>query len=362
MLRWDFVGPAGATGPAGPAGAAGAAGADGPPGRRNVLINGAFEIWQAGTSWNAATSGYLADMWEYNQSNDGSMDIARSTDVPSVANGAPFAPTYSILLQPDTADASLGTDQYAALVTKIEGNNYLKIKGREMAMSFWVKSSKIGKYCVSFRNSGKDRSYIYEYEILVANTWEHKHFTVTFDQTGGTEHYGANVGLIVAFTLAAGSDFQAAKDGWRTGNFLGTSDQVNFMDSTSNEFRLALVQMGSGLDVDDYEFRHEGEELLLCQRYFEILAGIYAAGAYASGVDLLMVGPIYYQAVKRAVPTPTYDQPKYRTGAGWVDATVYVDATDIDYISPIVPGGGGTITTCGHMYFGSITLSSRLTT
>jgi hypothetical protein len=43
-----------------------------------------------------------------------------------------------------------------------------------VALSFWVQSSLTGTYCATLINSAGDRSYVAEYSIAVANTWEYK--------------------------------------------------------------------------------------------------------------------------------------------------------------------------------------------
>ena len=52
---------------------------------RNLIINGAMQIWQRGTTIDSISNGsYLCDRWRVSHSGlDGNVDVDRSTDVPS---------------------------------------------------------------------------------------------------------------------------------------------------------------------------------------------------------------------------------------------------------------------------------------
>jgi hypothetical protein len=239
------------------------------PYKKNFIINGAMDIWQAGTSFTAITTGPIADMCRYGQSNDGNMDILRSTTVPTIANGATFEPNYSLNLSPNLADATITAAQFTLIDTRVEGYNYRRLKGRTATLSFWVYSNKIGTYCVAFDNSISDRIYITEYTINQVNTWEKKNVTVTFNQSGGTENYTTGVGIRIYFMLAAGTDLHGTANVWNSTGDLVTSNQVNFMDNAANQFYLTMVQLELGSVATDFEYRPIAEELTLCQRYFE---------------------------------------------------------------------------------------------
>lgn len=168
-----------------------------------------------------------------------------------------------------TADASLAAGDYAALSQRIEGTNYRHIAQRQFALGFWVMSPKTGTHCVSFRNSGNDRSYIVEYTVSAANTWEYKTVTVSASPTAGTWDYATGVGIDVSWALAAGSTFQTTANAWQTGNYLGTSSQVNCLDSASNFFRLTGIQLEAGPIISTLPFSDFETELTRCQRYYQ---------------------------------------------------------------------------------------------
>lgn len=239
---------------------------------KNIVINGDFSVWQRGATFTAlATGSYAADRWRIAHSMDGVVDILRAADAPTAAQAGVYAP-YSIHADVTTADATIAAGQSYQIQHRIEGNN-IKHLGfgqagtRYLTLSFWVKATKTGTYCVAFGNSAANRSYVAEYTVSVADTWEKKTVTIAVD-TSGTWLYDTGLGLAVYFMLACGSTFQTTAGSWQAGTFLATANQVNALDSTSNNFKLALVQLEAGEDATDFDALPFGEQLALCQRYF----------------------------------------------------------------------------------------------
>lgn len=236
---------------------------------RNAVINGSFDLWQRGTSFAAiANAAYSADRWKYGKSGAMVHTVSRSTDVPT-ATEASVKANYSVLIDCTTIDGSIAAGDFCTIRQEIEGYNVRQLVGRTFTLSFWVKATKTGIHCVSFRNSGSDRSYVAEYTISAANTWEKKTVTVTGGlPEAGTWDYTTGVGLSVSFALVAGSTYQTTANAWNTGNFLATANQVNATDDTANDFRLAFVQLELGAKSGRFEVRSIEREVALCQRYF----------------------------------------------------------------------------------------------
>ena len=240
--------------------------------RRNAIINGAFDIWQENSSFTSAANGtYTADMWVYGKQGAMVHDISRSTDVPTVAQAGRLF-NYSALIDCQTVDSSIGSTDICAFEQKIEGYNWLPLAQKALVLSFWVKATKTGTYCVSLRNNRSgtpDRSYVAEYTVNASDTWEFKTIIITASPSAGTWNYTNGNGCSLSFCLAGGSSFQTTAGAWQTGNYLCTSNQVNACDSTSNNFRVTAVQLEVGSLPTPFEGRTFQEERRLCQRYWE---------------------------------------------------------------------------------------------
>jgi hypothetical protein len=267
-------------------------------GMRNKIINGKMDIAQRGTSFAApASDSYSLDRWGYAVvGTTGVVTLSQSTDNPVDEYG------YSLRATVTTADAAVAAGDVAAIYQKIEGFNVRDLIGKTFALSFWVRSTKTGTHCVFFSNSANNRSYVSEYTVNAANTWEKKTVSVSGGLiTAGTWDWTTGVGLQVGFTLIAGSTYQNTAGAWHTGNFLATSAQVNCLDSDTNIFAITGVQLEVGSVATPFEHRPYGAELALCQRYFyAYTCGTSGFGDF--GIGYLRSTTSFVTSIKMPVP------------------------------------------------------------
>ena len=248
-------------------------------GRRNLVINGAMRVAQRSSGTvsvaDSSNEGYQTlDRFGlyYGNSAGGVVDVSQSTDVPS---GYGFTNSYKADVT--TADTSISSTHMIFISHSVEAQDVANSgwnhtsSSSYMTLSFWAKSVKAGTYCVAIEapDSSSDRIFVKEY-TLVANTW--KNVEITFPgESGVTVNNDNGVGLQIKWTLQAGSNRNIATDDtWNSGSerSIATSNQVNFYDSTDNNFFLTGVQLELGENASDFEHRSFGEELALCQRYF----------------------------------------------------------------------------------------------
>lgn len=238
---------------------------------KNAIIGGDFSTnpWQRGTSFSSvANAAYTADRWVYRKAGAMVHDVTKSADAPTVAQCGRLV-THSLMIDCTTVDASLASTDFCAIVQAIEGYNFAPFAQRTITLSFWHKHTKTGTYCVGVRNSGDDRCYVAEYTQAVADTWEQATVEIAASPSAGTWDYTNGIGLQLFFMLAAGSSFQTTAGAWQTGSSLiATANQVNACDSTSNNFKIALVQLEPGSLATEFEYRTVQQELALCQRYY----------------------------------------------------------------------------------------------
>ena len=232
---------------------------------RNLIINGAMQVAQRGTS-HAALSGYGLDRFKASSSSDGAVTVTQSTTVPS---GEGFK--NSMKFDVTTADTSLSASQYYQFFQPIEGQNFAYLMfgtsdAKSVTLSFWCRSNKTGTYVTTFMNSAANRFNPNNFTINSANTWEKKTITVTGDQSG-TWLTTNGIGIYVIWNLALGSDFDDGTNGtWGSGDY-GSGGNVNFLDSTSNELYITGVQMEVGEQATPFEHRSFDDEWHICQRF-----------------------------------------------------------------------------------------------
>ncbi len=281
--------------------------------RGNRITNSGLLSWQEGVSFAAiADLTWFADLFQWKDTSAGIATVARSTDVPD--GDSPF----SMFVDVTTIDASIAAGDLIGLQHKVEGvdirDALLGVAGaRTLHLTFDVKSNKTGIYCVSFANDAEDRSFVVEYTVLSADTWETKVIALTGDLAGTWLDGLAVVGLKVRWALVAGTNFQGVADTWNAANDLATANQINFFDNAANEWRMANPRLYVGTLPSNATGHRVGErehalELERIKRYFERLDGgvvsgsVYATGQAFSTTDADV--PITYTQ-KAKVPTIT---------------------------------------------------------
>jgi len=302
---------------------------------KNKIIGGDFTTnpWQRGTSF-AAASGYTADRWFFNYLSNAVATIAKTADAPTAAQAGIFT-QHCLHVDITTADTSIAPTEFCAIQQSVEGYNvacfgFGQSGTRYVTLSFWVKSTKTGTFCVALTNGVSTRAYIAEYTVNSSNTWEKKTLTIPVD-TSGTWAYDATVGLVVYFTLAAGSSQQTTGGSWQTisGTIIATSNQVNALDSTSNDFKLALVQLEAGSVATPFETRAVGQELALCEWYYTtriVLEANSAAHNWVSGYGGSSVNNYWSLPTMRVQPTLSLlgnsNVQYYSFGGAWTASTL----------------------------------------
>ena len=285
---------------------------------RNVIINGAMNVAQRGTSYaSVANNAYTLDRFAFTYSQDGAFTVTQDSSAPDgFAN--------SLKLDVTTADSSLAASQYLIMEHKIEAQNlqhlhFGKSSAKNITLSFYVKSNKTGTYGVSIIQSDNSSKIAnLTYTINSADTWEEKSLTFTGD-TSGVINDDNGIGLKVGFTLAVGStwtsgDTSASFRTFVNGNY-GGGQTVNILDSTSNEWFITGVQLEVGQNPTSFEHEPFDRTLVKCQRYFENVASYGGSGtptqSYWQGIlthqytTSRMFGRFIYKVIKRATPTVT---------------------------------------------------------
>ena len=276
---------------------------------RNVIINGAMNVAQRGTSFNQPADGaYTLDRFSVFRNGAGIMDVEQSTTVPSEEGFK-----NSLKCTVDTVDTSLGSSDFGGLATKIEGQDlarfhFGKSTAKQFVLSFFVRSNVTGTYSVSFRNGSANRYLVKEYTISSADTWQKITITNLADNTG-TWATDNTSGLHIVWCLWEGG-YSAPADTWGTGNIIGSSSNVNWVSSTDNNFYLTGVQFEVGQNPTSFEIEPFETTLANCQRYF--YKETYPDAPNSYGPFFCQYTPDYrfvhqwHPVTMRAVPTSTF--------------------------------------------------------
>ena len=232
---------------------------------KNLLINGAAEVYQRGASATAHNS-YSVDRWQLKNTSGATCTHQQATDSP-----APFKNSVKY----SAGGTSCTAAQVAGITQRMEGTCTLPLgwgtsAAKPCTLSFWVKSSVTGTYAVSTRNNDTDSSFVNTYTINSANTWEYK--TVTFSaQTAGTWLNTTGIGVRLWFDLGSGDNFNADATGqWRSSaNYLTVSNQADVVGTSGATWFVTGVQLELGEQATPFEHRSFGDELAACKRYFE---------------------------------------------------------------------------------------------
>ena len=278
-------------------------------GRRNIAYNGAMQVAQRGTSFTGlgGTSGvYTIDRYRVGFTmNSGRLTITQSTDTP---NG------FGNSLKADitTAESSLNSASASCISQFFEGQDVQQFKkgtsdAEQYTLSFHVKSNVTGTYIVELFDQDNTRQVSKSYTIDSANTWEKKTLTFPADTTGAFDDDNAH-SLSVQWFLASGTDRASGtlNTSWASStNANRAVGQANLFSSTDNEWYITGVQLEVGSQATPFEHRSFGEELALCQRYFQKYSDVSTEGYITNGMitGTRFYGVIRWVTTMRAVPT-----------------------------------------------------------
>jgi hypothetical protein len=343
-------------------------------GLRNKIINGAVLVNQrrqvgfVGTTGSSVStksnSLQCPDRWSFVSSTTAVMSVYQDADGPSSALNLNTCLKFLVT----TADASPAATEYFSAVQTIEGRELSSLVNKTFTVSFWVKSSVIGVYSLALWSepwgSGLSKSYVAEYSISAANTWEYKTVTVINGLPSTTQWYLTDsvVGLTVGWALYSGSTYSTSATGaWNNASFLAATSQVNAVATNGNVFAITGMQLETGSVATPFEHRAFGLEYGLCLRYYEksfsygttaaqntattdgAAYGVAAFGNQAFGANVRFAAP------KPLNPTITTYAPD-ATSANWSTNITTPTATAVNIGTNGFAIRGSTSTTAGNAY------------
>ena len=321
---------------------------------RNKVINGEMKVSQrhdTTVQTGKTSSAYYIDRFHLSIDNIGTWSLSQSTDSPDG-----FSNSFKI--DCTTADASPAGADHMYLSQKIEGQDLQDLqKGTSSAktvfLSFYVKSTKTGTFIAELVDEDNSQRHINKSYTISNTNWNR--YTIEFPgDTTGTLDHDANKSLSLNFWLASGSNYSSGSLQTSWGADTNANRNVggtNLADSTSNEFYITGVQLEVNSVATDFEHRSYGQELALCQRYYEKIT-INGNEIYHFGVNQYGSGgriPIFLRVTKRAIPTVTLDADNWTyyvvTGSGSNgNASFNTNSYSTDAIGMTTTGAGASST------------------
>ena len=279
-------------------------------GRRNLIINGAMQVAQRGTSATGITGiGYQAcDRWRETLISLGTWTLTQDTSCPDgFASSLKFTNT--------TADASPASSDIAWIDYWVEAQDLQQLaygtsSAKAMTLSFWVKSNKTGNASFEIQQTdNSDKHITAQYTINAADTWEQKTILIPGDSAGVIDNNNDR-GMHLIWWLNGGSDYTGGSFQGSWASLVNANRNVSNLGvggATSDYFAITGVQLEVGTVATPFEHRSYGEELALCQRYYEksFNDGVTPADGIITNVLFGRSGNIEFKVTKRSNPTMT---------------------------------------------------------
>ena len=286
-------------------------------GRRNIVINGAMQVAQRGTS---STSGGMSTVDRTKLSYSGGT-VTQSQE--SLSSGTPYTQGFHKFYR--ATNTSVVTDtasHYRVFRQNIEDQN-VAVSGWDyestssfITVSFWVRSS-VSQEFYAHINQGVDAyNFVFSTGTLSANTWTkvtktisgNSNLSFSNDNSAGIEFN------IVPFWGTNFTTSSTATDTWYAWD--GASrvpDMTSTWATTSGAtFDITGLQMEVGSQATPFEHRSFGEELALCQRYcfhhpFQSAGGnTFIAGQLIPSSTTAALGYSIMPVPLRATPTLSF--------------------------------------------------------
>ena len=277
---------------------------------RNIIINGAMNISQRGTSGNSGD--YLID--RFGVYNSGTDETPTQAQVDVASGTTPYSLGFRKALKITNGNNTGGAGAADRIFTqhKVEaqdmatsGWNYTS-SSSFVTLSFWVKSSVAQNFFGDIRTfDGTAQGYAFETGSLTADTWTKivkkipGNSNLQFDNNNDS-------GITIVFGVYHGTDYTDAGvtlNQWGTynGNQRMPTNTTTWYTTNDATFEYTGVQLEVGDTATSFEHRSVAEELELCKRYYQQVYFYWNTGSTNSNY-LYYVGGQFHP-VMRAAPS-----------------------------------------------------------
>lgn len=251
--------------------------------RKNLLINGGFDVWQRGTSY-FNTAGYCADRW-YFDSDWGTGGYILRDSFTRGQTAVPDGPLYYVNFMVNKTSG-------VSLSQRIP--NFVQFMGKKLTCTFWAKLSTglVDAYLDVQLNANYGTGGTPSSPTAPIASGTTGSFVPTTTWTKYTSTFNVPV-VAPTWGTDAGSDY------------LELQFTLLNMTEYPGLVRIANVQLEFGDTATDFEYRHPAEELALCQRYYETGSSVIPKAANMVVTNILRANSIPFKVTKRRVPDMT---------------------------------------------------------
>ena len=249
-------------------------------GRKNLIINGAMQVAQRGTvtGINTATTNYGAtDRHAFYVNGNG------ATFTSSQESSGPPGFTKTNLIDCTAANSSALTSnqeiktQYVIEAYDLSRVGFGTTSAQPLTISFWCKTNQTGNFVLWFYRGDGTRTTSIPVPVHSSNTWEYKTVTIQPDFSN-TLAVDNTAGLYVSMILNTGPGYTSGTSPNGTWETIVTANRhvgctFTIGNSTDDYFEYTGLQLELGKVATPFEHRSYGEELALCQRYYQSIGG-----------------------------------------------------------------------------------------
>ena len=307
---------------------------------RNLIINGAMNVAQRGTSSTVNGYGSVDRFRPYFQGNDNAITQAQ-VDVASGTTPYTLGFRKAFKLTNGNQTGGAGANDAIQIQTSLEaqdlancGWNYTS-SSSFVTLSFWIKSSVAQNfYCFLRTNDGTEQRYTFETGSLSVDTWTKITKTIPGNSNIQFDNNNGN-GLTIFFVAFYGTDFTdsgVTLNQWATyASGTRMPDYTSTWYTTNNAtLELTGVQLEIGSVATPFEHRSFHDDYLRCCRYYfggdntYTSGSVYYGSVYSSGNTMIRVPhPVPMRT------TPTASQPSQ--GGGGSFSQVYENSMITQY-------------------------------
>ena len=314
----------------------------GPLSNRNLIINGAMQVAQRGTSHSSDGYGSLDRFTLYYSQTTVTMSQQ------SLTSGSPYDEGFRYFLRLSNSGTSTATNAFVQTDQQIEAQNIAQSgwnytsSSSFITVSFWARSSVAGTYYAQYR-ANDTSNYVYNDSFtLSANTWT----KITQSIPGNSNlvfnnDNGAGLRLVIVPYYGTGyTDNSVTDETWyqQTSTTWFRDFAQNWQNTDGATFDVTGVQLEVGSVATPFEHRSYGDELLRCQRYCEMLEKGNSAEALI-GVGLAysttrLLAAHTFKVTKRANPSfsvigNSNNIQMLQTGGGWTNSSSVSGTTNL---------------------------------